>query len=121
MKTFFSIIIIIILLILLSIIYNMFISKWTFVNNWWKFLEISTTKNILYINWYIWDSSIWVSDIEYSIEDEKIYISFYTKFFKFLLNPKNEISIDLDKKWIYKIYYKNSDWSINFIKEIEYK
>lgn len=102
--------------------YTLFFWKWTFIYNAGDFLKISLIWNNINIKSLYWDSAKWISYIDYSINNNSdIYLSVYVKFFKLLWNPKNHLDIVLPEIWKYKIYYKNPDWSLDFIKEIEYK
>lgn len=99
-------------------IYMTYLWDWKYIDAKYTSFAFSIENGILNIS-DIWEVPISVtSKIDYQIVWNSIHISLYKKYFRFVKNYVKSINIVLPDKWIYKIYYKNSDWSLIFIKEI---
>ena len=106
------------------------ISKWSYVNNFWNWdagkklpseVQIDINNWKLRITSFVYSTMKTISYIDYQIIDNQILISNYAKLKYINFFPRNSIFINLNKKWLYNIYYKNWNWTLDFIKEIEYK
>ena len=133
MKFIFSITFWIILLALIAVfIYLNFIWKWSYydigkINSWIWYINIIWTT----LKGNILDLSIGgnvssgqsISGIEVQMETNRIIVTSYRKpiFFSIFARNRQLKHISLNQKWIYNIFYKNADWTLTFIKEIEYK
>jgi hypothetical protein len=61
-------------------------------------------------------------DNEINFEKKEIYISIYSKLYNWRIPLKaSNNEVILPSVGMYKVYYKNPDWTLDFIKEIEYK
>lgn len=116
----------IIIPIIICILYilNLF-WKWNYVNNAGNTIQVNLIWNKIQLesDYWIYNSALKISYINMEIDNNKnIYVRLYSKFYK-LSNPiyKDINNVELKEKWKYKVYYKNSDWSLDFIKEIENK
>ena len=113
------------IIIFLALSWTVYLSNFfwrgTYQYHLWKMLTISITGDKIRINSDFWkyNSAEKISFIESIKDKENIYVSLYTKFFSLPYTVekfKNELEISKGSK--YKIYYKNPDWSLDFIQEV---
>lgn len=84
-----------------------------------SFVGVSYSNGNISISVGNLSSGKWVSGINAIIENNSVIIWSYEKpYFPLILTREIRTKSFSLEKWIYKVYYKNSDWTLLFIKEI---
>lgn len=104
--------------------YYIYIYEWTIYSNpilnndKYNEITLNLNNNNLIITWFLYDPWRNINNFKYSINNDVIYLSAYWKYNFFWSIKEKNININLPQKY-YKIFYKNLDWSMIFIKEID--
>lgn len=124
-KLLITVIILLLVSIILILVSNIF-WKWNYVKSAWDTILLNLVWDTLTIwtNFWLYNSSLKISyiDNEFNLDKNEIYISIFSKFYKLsspIYNLNNKIKFN--KIWTYKVFYKNPNWNLDFIKNIEYK
>lgn len=112
-----------ILILFFYYFYYVYIYEWKIYNNPIlnsdKYNEITLIENkdSLIVTWFLYDPWRSIYNFKYNIDNDVIYISAYWKYDIFWSIKGKNLNINLSQK-SYKIFYKNLDGSVIFIKEI---
>lgn len=120
------ILLLVFVIIISSYLWLNYIWKGSYENWAWETFIFQSKESIINVTSDFWsrNSALKVSYIDYEINENKkeIYVWLYIKYYSWWLSfIESKDNIELKNHWKYKIYYKNKDWSLDFIKEIEYK